>query len=176
MEQSPTEPRPPVSIGHFAFAFGIVVLLWLLLAGNLRPDELLAALVAGVLVIAVSASRLSIVAGVRLRPGAAIFLAAYLGVFVAALVRANIDMARRVLSPSLPIRPSVVEIRTGLESSLGKLLLANSITLTPGTLSVDVQGDRILVHWIDCPPGADIESATRMIAESFERHISGFLR
>jgi len=174
MEQSSPELRP--SLGHYALTFGIVVLLWLLLAGSLRPDEFIAALVAGVLITAVSASRLSIMAGVRLEPKAAVSLAAYLGAFFPALVRANIDVARRVLSPSLPINPAVVEVRTGLESSLGKLLLANSITLTPGTLSVDVQGNRILVHWIDCTPGTDTETATQTIAASFERHIRGFLK
>jgi multicomponent Na+:H+ antiporter subunit E len=115
-------------------------------------------------------------AGVRLSFWAPVALLQYLVVFFIELVRANLDMARRVLSPSLPINPAVVEVRTGLQSSLGKLLLANSITLTPGTLSLDVQNDRLLVHWIDCPPGTDIDSATRAIAESFERHISGFLR
>ena len=68
------------------------------------------------------------------------------------------------------------QLETRLQSPLGKLLLANSITLTPGTLSVDVQDARILVHWVDCPPGADLSRATRTIAESFERHISGFLK
>ena len=58
-------------------------------------------------------------------------------------------MARRVLSPSLPLSPEIVEVQTGLESSLGKLLLANSVTLTPGTLAVDVIDDRILVHWVE---------------------------
>jgi multicomponent Na+:H+ antiporter subunit E len=118
---------------------------------------------------------LGILAGVRLTPAAPYHLVRYLGYFVAALVRANLDMARRVLSPSLPIRPAVVEVRTGLQSSLGKLLLANSITLTPGTLSVDVRDDRILVHWVDCAPGTDLEAATRAIAASFEHHIRGFL-
>jgi multicomponent Na+:H+ antiporter subunit E len=41
---------------------------------------------------------------------------------------------------------------------------------------VDVQGDTILVHWIDCPPGVDIDAATRAIVGSFDRHISGFLK
>jgi multicomponent Na+:H+ antiporter subunit E len=41
------------------------------------------------------------------------------------------------------------------------MLLANSITLTPGTLAVDIRGDRILVHWVDCPPGTDLDRATR---------------
>ena len=151
-------------------------MLGLLLAGSLRPDEVIGALVVGGIVTALMVPRMSIMAGVRLSPGAPVSLVTYLGVFVVALIKANLDVARRVLSPSLPIRPAVVEVHTGLKSPLGKLLLANSITLTPGTLSVDVKDDRILVHWIDCAPGVDIDSATRAIAESFERHIRGFLK
>ena len=55
-------------------------------------------------------------------------------------------------------------------------MLANSITLTPGTLTVDVEGDALLVHWIDCPPGTDIATATQTIASGFERHLRGFLQ
>ena len=50
----------------------------------------------------------------------------------------------------------MVRITTSLRSDLGRLVLANSITLTPGTLSVDIDGETLLVHWIDCPPGTDI--------------------
>jgi multicomponent Na+:H+ antiporter subunit E len=105
-----------------------------------------------------------------------VHLALYLIEFTVALLRSNLDVARRVLTPSLPIRPAVVEVETRLKSSLGRMLLANSITLTPGTLSIDIVGDRILVHWIDCPPGTDLAGATREISQSFERHIAGFLR
>lgn len=103
-------------------------------------------------------------------------LIAYLVVFLKALIVANLDMARRVLSPSLPIAPGMVSVKTSLQSDLGKLILANSITLTPGTLSVDVTGDQILVHWIDCPVDIDTESATRAIAADFEKHLKGFLK
>ena len=48
---------------------------------------------------------------------------------------ANLDLARRVLTPSLPIRPAMVLVSTSLRSDLGRLVLANSITLTPGTLT-----------------------------------------
>jgi len=113
---------------------------------------------------------------VRLSPLAPIHLVLYLVTFFVALIRSNLDVARRVLTPSLPIRPGVVEVQTRLQSSLGRMLLANSITLTPGTLSIDIIGDRLLVHWIDCPPGTDLARATRAISESFERHISGFLK
>jgi len=85
-------------------------------------------------------------------------------------------MARRILTPSLPLNPEVVEVKTELQSDLGRLLLANSITLTPGTLTVDVKDDRLLVHWVDCRPGTDLEQATQAIAAGFERHIKGFLK
>ncbi len=161
---------------QYAVSFAAGMLLWVLLTGTLQGQELWA----GVLVVGVTTAlagpRLEILAGVRLVPGAAVSLVTYLGYFFYALARANLDVARRVLTPSLPIRPAVVEVRTALTSRLGRLLLANSITLTPGTLSVDVRGDRILVHWIDASPGTDLESATGAIAAGFERHIRGFLR
>jgi multicomponent Na+:H+ antiporter subunit E len=174
MQDLSSDARPAFS--HYLFAFGVTALLWLLLAGSLETQELIAAGVAGVIVTAVAGSRLSIFTGVRFSVAAPVHLVRYLIHFFGALVRANLDMAKRVLNPSLPIRPAVVEVQTGLESSLGKLLLANSITLTPGTLSVDLRDDRILVHWVDCPPGTDLAGATRAIAQSFERHISGFLK
>jgi multicomponent Na+:H+ antiporter subunit E len=131
--------------------------------------------IGALLVTFVAGPRLRIFSGIRFSPSAPIHLLLYLGYFLFALVRANLDVARRVLSPSLPIRPGVVAVRTALRSDLGRLVLANSITLTPGTLSVDVQDDRILVHWIDCPPGVDVDTATRGVVGAFERHIRGFL-
>ena len=174
MNHPSADSRPAIS--HYLFSFGVVVLLWLLLAGSLKNEEIAAAVAAGVIVTAVAGPRLAIFTGLRFSMAAPWHLVWYLIHFFAALVRANLDVARRVLTPSLPIRPGVVEVRTGLQSSLGRLLLANSITLTPGTLTVDVQDERILVHWIDCPPEIDVEQATRAIAASFERHISGFLK
>ena len=162
--------------GHYVLIFAVLFGLWLLLSASLNPDELLAGLLVAALVTWLSGPRLSIFAGVRLTPRAPLAVALYLAHFTAALVKANLDMARRVLSPSLPIRPAVVRVETRLRSSLGRLLLANSITLTPGTLSVDIQDGSILVHWVDCPPGMDRTAATRAIAEAFERHISGFLK
>lgn len=163
-------------VRQYAFPFAVLLLLWLLLAGSLRWDELLAGIVVAFIVVVVARPRLGIFDGVILRWESLLYLGRYLREFFSALVRANIDVARRLLHPSLPIRPAVVEVRTRLVSPLGKLLLANSITLTPGTLVVDVQDDVLLVHWIDCPPGTDLEYATRTIAEAFETHISGFLK
>lgn len=174
MEHPSADARPEPA--QYLFAFAVLVLLWLLLVGTLRWDELLAAVAAAGLVTALAGPRLVILSGVKLSPASLAPLGRYLREFALALVKSNLDVARRVLTPSLPIRPAVVEVTTSLRSPLGKLLLANSITLTPGTLTVDVQDDRILVHWIDCPPGTDLAGATRAIAESFERHLSGFVQ
>lgn len=160
----------------YLLAFAVALLLWVLLVGSLDSAELAAGLLVALVVVAATGPRLAILDGVRLRPAALLHVVRYLGYFFVALVRSNVDMARRVLSPSLPLRPAVVEVATALQSPLGRLVLANSITLTPGTLSVDVKGDRLLVHWIDCPPGTDLAAATRAIAAGFERHLSGFLK
>jgi multicomponent Na+:H+ antiporter subunit E len=169
-----TDPRP--GIPHLLFTFAVSLLLWVLLVGSLDAQELLAGAVVALLVTVVAAPRLGIFTGMRFSPAAPIHLVRYLVRFFVALVIANFDVARRVLSPSLPIRPAVVEVRTELRSALGRMLLANSITLTPGTLTIDVEDDRLLVHWIDCPPGTDLAHATAAIAAGFERHIKGFLK
>ncbi len=166
----------PPGLPQYVVAFCVSLLLWVLLTGTLDPQELAAGGAVALLVPAVAGRRLAILNGMRLTLAAPWHLLRYLAYFCVALFLANLDLARRVLSPSLPLHPGVVAVRTGLRSDLGRLLLANSITLTPGTLSVDVRDDHILVHWIDVSPGTDPEAATRRIAASFESRIEGFLR
>lgn len=72
----------------------------------------------------------------------------YLLVFLKELVTANVEVAYRVLSPSLPIDPSVVEVPLRVESELAITTIANSITLTPGTLTMDhdAETNTLYVH------------------------------
>ena len=86
------------------------------------------------------------------------------------LIKANLDVARRVVSPSIPINPGIVEIKTNLKSGIGRLLLANSITLTPGTLTVEIKDKSLFIHWIDVS-STDTETATKEIAEKFEKYL-----
>lgn len=92
----------------------------------------------------------------------------YFFVFLKLLVVANLDVARRVISPSLPINPGIVKFKTKLTTNYSKMVLANSITLTPGTLSIDVVGDTFYIHWIDVET-TDPEEAFKIIAEPFEK-------
>ena len=62
------------------------------------------------------------------------------------IIKANIAVIRAVLSPNLEISPTLTKIPTPQDSDIGKVIFANSITLTPGTVSVSMEDDYILVH------------------------------
>jgi len=62
------------------------------------------------------------------------------------IVKANVDVARRILDPRLPVAPRLIKVKAGQRLDLGRVVYANSITLTPGTVSLDVDGDEITVH------------------------------
>ena len=63
-----------------------------------------------------------------------------------AIVQSNIDIARRILDPRLPIAPRMIRVKASQKTHLGQVIYANSITLTPGTVSVDVEEGMIEVH------------------------------
>jgi len=62
------------------------------------------------------------------------------------VIKSSLDVARIVVSPSLPISPQVVKIKASCEHPVDQAILANSITLTPGTLALDVHDGEIIVH------------------------------
>ena len=74
------------------------------------------------------------------------------------IVLANVDVARRILSPSLPIRPRLFRVRASQRDELGKVIYANSITLTPGTVTVDIDGDEFVVHALSEASEGDLET------------------
>jgi multicomponent Na+:H+ antiporter subunit E len=94
----------------------------------------------------------------------------YLVVFIWECLKANLDVAYRVLHPAMPIRPGIVKVKTTLKSELAKMLLANSITMTPGTISVDIIGDYLYIHWIYVS-SEDPAVYTEIITGAFEKYI-----
>jgi len=62
------------------------------------------------------------------------------------IVKANVQVVRAVLSPNLEVSPTLVKVPSDRATDIGKVMFANSITLTPGTVSVDIEEDHILVH------------------------------
>lgn len=74
------------------------------------------------------------------------------------VAKANWDVAKRILDPRLPIRPLVIRTKASQREDLGRVIYANSITLTPGTVSLSVEGDEIVVHALTPEAAAGVES------------------
>ena len=62
------------------------------------------------------------------------------------IVLSNLSVARVILSPSLPIRPRILQVEASQETDIARVIYANSITLTPGTVTLDVRDGKLLVH------------------------------
>lgn len=93
--------------------------------------------------------------------------------FPAELIRANVDMARRAFSKKLPDNAGIVRIKTDMRSDYGLLMLANAITLTPGTITMETAQDEeennyFYVHWIDVS-AADEQKAGDAIKGRIEK-------
>ena len=82
---------------------------------------------------------------------------------------ANIDIAKIVLKKDMPIDPALVRFESALTTDLARVMLGNSITLTPGTLTVEIEGSEFLVHGISegGATGPVIDEMQRKLAEMF---------
>jgi multicomponent Na+:H+ antiporter subunit E len=80
----------------------------------------------------------------------------YFYLLVVAVFKANWDVAKMVLKPTLDISPGFVKYRTKVQKPLNRVILANSITLTPGTLTVEVEDDVLIVHAITLANAEDV--------------------
>lgn len=91
----------------------------------------------------------------------------YIFVLIWYVLLANLDVVYRVLHPGLPIKPGIVRVKTRLSSQSARTALANSITLTPGTMTVDIKADGTMyIHWIKVAGRG--EEAQRQIVGRFE--------
>ncbi len=153
----------------WVFAF----LVWVAVTWTFDPASIVVGLlVSGILAVALRGIELD-EAPLLLLPQRLFWALAYVPVLFWYVVQANLDVAYRVLHPALPIRPGIVKARTSLASPAGRVLLANSITLTPGTLSVDLVDDVLYVHRINVPeedPDGDTERSMARF-EGFIRRI-----
>ena len=126
-----------------------VFALWMLLFWSLDPLVIGAgaffALIVGTLLGDIYPDRMQKI----LSPKRWLFFLIYVPYFLWYCVKANVDVMLRVVHPDVPIRPGIVKVRTSLTGEMAKTFLANSITLTPGTLTVDIDGQDLYIHWIN---------------------------
>lgn len=149
-------------------AFVITFIIWLLLTWSLNYQQVVAGLITAAIVAALLGHIYPQGAEKLLQPRRYLWALLYIPYFIYWCLRANLDVAYRVLHPDVPIRPGIVRVRTSLQTDMAKTFLANSITLTPGTLTVEIIGQDFFVHWIYIPT-EDPEEQTRIIVGRFER-------
>lgn len=141
-----------IGLGIFCFA------IWLLLSGYFDNILLLSLGVVSCLLVMLIAHRMKLLDADT--PSLPFLLRSliYLPWLLWQVILSNIDVARRILNPELPISPSIFRVRTSQSSDLAKVLYANSITLTPGTVSIRVDADEIEVHALTREAATDLQS------------------
>jgi len=154
---------------YFILGFIIwVILTWPFIDGKIDIQVVVAGLIASFLVAILFHEILPKEHRVFISPIRLFWFLVYLPVFLYYMVKANVDVMYRALHPKMPIRPGIVKIRTSLKTDAAITALANSITLTPGTMTVDLTDDGYLyIHWINVQSD-DVEQATKIIAHTFE--------
>lgn len=131
-----------LSLGLLLFAS------WLLMSGIMEPFILILGVISCAVVVAV-AMRMDVVDHEAVPVHLTSALLVYWPWLLWEIVKANIDVTKRVLFPSVGISPTMVRIKASQKTDLGRVIFANSITLTPGTITIDIDEDGyFLVHAI----------------------------
>lgn len=154
--------------GLFVFTFIVLLVTWVLVTGSFEIQEITAGIIVALGVAAATAAVFTEHGLDHLAPRRLLYLLLYVPYYFYQVILANLDVVYRVLAPSLPIKPGFVIVRTSLKTDSGKLALANSITLTPGTIVGDVSEDELLVHWIYVKDES-MEGAGSSIVAPFEK-------
>ena len=141
-----------------AFSMGLVLyVLWLLLSGIFEP-LLLGLGVASCIVVLYIAHRMDVID----REGHPIDLTwrtvLYFPWLIWEIVKANIDVALAIVRPAMAIEPRLLDIEAAQKDDLGRVIYANSITLTPGTVTIATEGSAFTVHALTRAAAKGLES------------------
>jgi len=154
----------------FISLFLVVFVFWILFTQSLKTDEILAGIVVSLIISFISKNIFNFnLLKIDLPLRIIKFLFIFLPVFVYEIIKANIQLAFIVLNPNLPVNSAIIKNKTKLKGDISKLVLANSITLTPGTLTIDVENSYYYIHTVDISSIKDEKSITG----KFEKYIKG---
>ncbi len=154
----------------YILLFITLMIFWLLLNSSLSLEVFVIGAGVSILISLMFCSKCDIFNEISLTPKAIYATLMFIFVFLGALIKANLSITKRVLSPSLPINPGIVKVKTKLTSKVGRMVLANAITLTPGTFTLEIDGEDFFIHWVDVKSG-ETEENTKEIVSSFEKYL-----
>lgn len=159
--------RPP---GGFLWLWLLLAFVWIAISSSLAVESVATGALISAVMAWVFARKFEIWGGINFSPLRLYHFVRYTGVFLVELVKANINMMRYVYAPRISVNPGIVKVKTGMKSPIGRLALANSISLTPGSLVLDMSKDSITVHCLDMRT-IDADDPSRTIARPFEKHL-----
>jgi multicomponent Na+:H+ antiporter subunit E len=154
----------------YTLMFITLMVFWLLLNNSLSTEVLFIGAGVSLVISLMFCSGCDIFNEISFTPKALYATVMFIFVFLGALIKANLNITKRVLSPSLPINPGIVKVKTQLTSKVGRMVLANAITLTPGTFTLELDGEDLFIHWVDVKSG-ETEENTKEIVSSFEKYL-----
>lgn len=144
----------------------LLFLLWLLLNGRFTADAgMLEIVITGIAVAGVAywfahkALGYTLKAEIKMLKKAPILIA-YLFLLIKEIIVANFQMMKIVTSKKAEIHPVMVKIKVPLKTEFARVLLANSITLTPGTITAELEGDEFTIHCVDTAFSEGMESSS----------------
>ncbi len=157
----------------YIVSFVVALSVWILLTGTLELPSFIAGALVSLLVMFSTAQFFSAPVKKFLEPQRYFYFIKFTLVFLWECVLANFDVAFRVMQPEMPINPGIVKVKTKLKTEVALTALANSITLTPGTFTVDIEPKEglLYIHWINVQD-ENIVKATEIIVKKFEGLIS----
>ncbi len=155
---------------NFAYLLVILFIIWLALSLNIQWQELVVGFLLSLFLAAILHHTYLDLGFPSFTVKRGMFFLAYLVVLFKEIILANLDVAYRVIHPKMPIKPGMIMIKTELKQDIAKMILANSITLTPGTFTLDIQGNTLLIHWINVK-STDIDETTEIIGKRFEKYL-----
>ena len=166
---------PKTKVSAVVSTFCLCFLFWLLLTWSFKPQEMIAgAVVSLAAALFVSPFFIHKDAFWLFKPVRLGALIAYVFTFLGELVKANVDVARRCYNGCRDVNPGIVKVPVKLEGDYAQAMLANSITLTPGTITLDIAEQEgktyYYIHWIDVAE-TDREKAGKIIKGRLENGI-----
>ena len=157
-------------VKNFLYLFIFLLVIWVILTNTFKIEELLTGILVSVILALMLSKNYQKIGLPPLGIKRIIYFVIFIFVLLKEIVKANFDVAYRVLHPKMPIKPGIIIIKTELKQDFAKMILANSITLTPGTFTLDIKGDELLIHWIYVITEDEME-ATKIIGEKFEKYL-----
>ena len=154
-----------------ALAAVVLFVFWLVITGSVRPFDLGIGVALSIALAYWADHVLWIGENEPLSARAWLRVPQYLAWLLKEIVVAAVYVAERVLDPHLGIAPSIHEHRAHFERDVGRVALANSITLTPGTITIDVREDTFVIHCLNASFSDSISSGDmeRRVAKAFDR-------